>query len=66
MSQTTLQATEKGQLNKANRVSISLRLECDHHAELKEVADADQRSMSFVALRRYLKGREIELTEQNQ
>ena len=65
MTQTTLKATQKGQLAKSNRISISLRLELDHHAELKAAADADERSMGFIALRRYLKGRDTELAELN-
>lgn len=66
MSQTTLVATQKGQLKKAKRMSMSVRLEVDDHAELGQVADSEQRSMGFIALRRYLKGRDIELAEQNQ
>lgn len=66
MNQTKLAATQKGQLKKTKRISIPVRLEVEDHAELGQAADSEQRSMSFVALRRYLKGREIELAEQNQ
>lgn len=66
MTQTKLEATPKGQLQKTQRVSIPVRLEIEHHAELTETAAEEQRSMSFITLRRYLKGREIELSEQKQ
>lgn len=66
MKQTTLAATQKGQLTKTKRISIPVRLEVDDHAELGQVADSEQRSMSFITLRRYLKGRDVELAEQNQ
>lgn len=65
MNQTTLAATEKGQLKKTKRLSIPVRLELEDHAELNQVAESEQRSMSFVALRRYLKGRAVELAEQS-
>ena len=66
MKQTTLKPTQKGHLNKSKRTGVTLRLETDLHADLKEAADKEQRSMGFVVLRRYLKGRDVELAEQNQ
>lgn len=65
MSQTTLEATPKGQLQKTKRISIPVRLELDDHAELGQVAESEERSMSFITLRRYIKGREVELAEKN-
>ena len=65
MYQTELAATQKGQLKKTKRRSIPVRLEIEFHAELNQVAESEQRSMSFIALRRYLKGRAAELAEQS-
>lgn len=66
MNQIELASTQKGQLKKNKRIGISVRLELDDHTELGQVSDKEERSMSFIALRRYLKGRELELSEQNQ
>jgi len=66
MNQTELQATQSGQLAKSKRIITSIRMTVKDHAELKEIAELEQRSMSFVTLRRYLKGRDVELAEQNQ
>lgn len=65
MNQIELASTQKGQLKKKKRIGISVRLELDDHAELSQVAEGEVRSMSFIALRRYIKGREIELSEQS-
>lgn len=61
MNTTALSSTQKGQLKKADRISIPIRLLTDDHTELKESAVEQQRSMSFVAMRRYLSGRNQEL-----
>ena len=50
------------QLLKSKRVSVSIRFLDDDYAELKDTANEQQRSMSFVAMRRYLKGRNQELS----
>lgn len=49
------------QLLKSKRVSVSIRFLDDDYAELKDTANEQQRSMSFVAMRRYLNGRSQEL-----
>ena len=61
MKTIALPSTKKGQLKKADRTSIPIRLLTDDHTELKESAVEQQRSMSFVAMRRYLLGRDQEL-----
>lgn len=62
-----LTPTIKGQLphaNKGSRKTVPIRLPKDDHRELKTQALSESRSMSFVAMRRYLLGRAIELQEQ--
>lgn len=61
MTITTLASTKNGQLNKAKRVSVPIRLLFNDHKELNATAEHQQRSMSFVAMRRYLIGRDQEL-----
>ena len=61
MTTTALASTKKGQLNKAKRVSVPIRLLVDDHKELSGAAEKYQRSMSFIAMRRYLLGRNQEL-----
>lgn len=61
MNITALTSTKKGQLNKAKRVSVPIRLLVDDHQELSSTAEQNQRSMSFIAMRRYLLGRDQEL-----
>lgn len=61
MPTTALTSTSKGQLQKSNRISVPIRLQIEDHDELKIIADIQQRSMSFVAMRRYLSGRDQEL-----
>lgn len=56
-----LNSTPNKQLLKSKRVSVSMRLLDDDHTELKNAANEQQRSMSFVAMRRYLNGRSQEL-----
>lgn len=68
METNSLIPTTNGQLphaNKGGRRTIALRLDKSDHKELKDQAHSETRSMSFVALRRYLKGRELELNETN-
>ena len=62
MTITALASTKKGQLLKAKRVSVPIRLLVDDHEELTSSAEKQQRSMSFVAMRRYMKGRNQELS----
>lgn len=57
MSTSILSSTLNGQLQKASRVSVPIRLTIDDHKELKLTAEKEQRSMSFIAMRRYLIGR---------
>ncbi|PKH79990.1 hypothetical protein [Psychrobacter sp. 4Bb] len=61
MLTTALTSTIKGQLQKSKRISVPIRLQVDDHNELKHLADIQQRSMSFIAMRRYLLGRNQEL-----
>lgn len=58
----TLNSTLNKQLLKSKRVSISIRLLDEDYAELKDAANEQQRSMNFVAIRRYLTGRNQELS----
>lgn len=63
MNQTTLQATPKGELThlkQGKRKSLQLRLTPSEHKELMQTAKREHRSMSFVALRRYQNGRQLE------
>ena len=61
MSTTALASTKKGHLQKAERVSVPIRLLITDHKELKILSEKQQRSMSFIAMRRYLAGRDQEL-----
>lgn len=56
----TNSATQKGQLKKSKRIPTPIRLELTDHAELSSTADNEQRSMAFIALRRYNAGKELE------
>lgn len=58
----TLNFTPNKQLLKSKRISVSIRLLDDDHTELKDAANEEQRSMSFIAIRRYIKGRSQELS----
>lgn len=63
MPDTTLQATQKGELphlKTGRRKSVQLRLTPAEHAELTQTAKREQRSMSFVVLRRYRLGKVAE------
>lgn len=62
MSISSLPSTKKGQLLKSKRVSVPIRLTVENHLELRDLALKQQRSMSFIAMRRYLKGRSQELS----
>ena len=66
MNTNALKPTDSGRLQKTKRISVPIRLRTDDHAELKSSAEDELRSMGFIAMRRYLKGRELELTEKNQ
>lgn len=69
METNSLTPTIKGQLKHAKnkaRKTIPIRLLIQDHKELKDQAEHEARSMSFIAMRRYLKGRELELKEENQ
>lgn len=61
MNSNDLPSNSKEQVRKQGRVSIPLRLISDDHKELKESSKKQQRSMSFVAMRRYSIGRAQEL-----
>lgn len=63
MTETSLQATPKGELphlKKGKRKAIQIRLTPAEHDELTSAAAAEQRSMSFIALRRYRLGKVAE------
>lgn len=61
MINTSLSSTTKGQLLKSKRIPVPIRLIVDDHKELKDSAHSQQRSMGFIAMRRYLVGRDQEL-----
>ena len=65
MNTTSLHSTKSGQLPKSKRISVPIRLTIKDHLELKSVAINQQRSMSFVAMRRYLIGLSQELSSTN-
>lgn len=65
MTQLAPTPTTKGQLPKGKRKAIPIRLMPEHHAELYQTAQDEQRSMGFVALRRYLVGLRIEQNQSN-
>lgn len=54
-------STSNKQLLKSKRVSISIRLPHEDYAELKNAANEQQRSMNFVAIKRYMEGRSQDL-----
>ncbi|GLR27793.1 hypothetical protein [Psychrobacter pacificensis] len=59
MTETTVQATPKGELphlKSGKRKSVQLRLTPSEHKELMRTAKNENRSMSFVAHRRYRSG----------
>lgn len=58
----TLNSTPNQQLLKSKRVSVSIRLLDDDYAELRDAANEQQRSMNFIAIHRYLIGRNQELS----
>lgn len=67
MTETTLQATPKGELphlKNGKRKSVQLRLTPSEHAELTATADREDRSMSFLACRRYQAGLQLEQSNQ--
>lgn len=64
MTETTLQATPKGELphlKNGKRKSVQIRLTPSEHKELMQAAKHEHRSMSFLALRRYKDGRQLEI-----
>jgi hypothetical protein len=63
MNQTTLRATPKGELphlKDGKRKPVQIRLTPSEHQELILAAQSENRSMSFVALRRYRAGTNTE------
>lgn len=59
----TLQATPKGELphlKKGKRKPIQIRITPEDHEELIQAAMKENRSMSFIALRRYRLGKVAE------
>jgi hypothetical protein len=63
MTETTLQATPKGELphlKNGKRKSVQLRLTPSEHRELMQAAKREHRSMSFLACRRYQAGLQLE------
>ncbi len=67
MTETTVQATPKGELphlKDGKRKPIQLRLTPDEHEELVSTAGNEVRSMSYVAYRRYQAGLELEQSKQ--
>ncbi len=65
---TEISASPSGRLvaNTGGRKMIPIRLTHDEHEQLKQDALSEQRSMSFIANRRYLAGLELEQQAQNQ
>lgn len=61
----TSNSTSNKQLLKSKRVSISIRLLDEDYVELRDAANDQQRSMNFIAIRRYLTGRSQELSKLN-
>lgn len=63
MTETTLEPTPKGELphlKTGKRKSVQIRLPPDQHKELTQAAVDEDRSMSFIALRRYQRGLSLE------
>lgn len=60
MTSPALTSTDKGQLPKAKRITVPIRLLTIDHTELKKTADDEDRSMSFIAMRRYQAGLQLE------
>lgn len=66
MPNQTLQATPKGELphlKEGKRKPIQIRITPSEHEELAQTALNENRSMSFIALRRYRAGLELEQPE---
>ncbi|OBX79152.1 hypothetical protein [Faucicola atlantae] len=59
------QTQQKQRLKKAKRHVLPVRLDTQAHAELQQQAKAEQRSMSFIALRRYNAGLRLEKQKSN-
>lgn len=67
MPDSTLQATLKGELphlESGKRKPVQIRLSPSDHAELTKAAKSEDRSMSFIAFRRYQAGLALEQSEQ--
>lgn len=58
------QTQQKQRLPKANRHVLPIRLNKDLHTELVNQAEQEQRSMSFIAMRRYQAGLQLEQSQQ--
>ena len=57
------QSQPKERLPYARRHILPIRLEQQDHAELTKTAEQEQRSMSFIAMRRYQAGLALEQTQ---
>ncbi len=60
MPTSTLEPTPKGEMPKGKRQVAPIRLLDHEHAELKQASEHEQRSMSFIAYRRYQAGLRLE------
>ena len=68
MTTNNLTATPKGELphlKTGKRKAVAIRLPPNDHAELEQAAEEEMRSMSFIALRRYQAGLQLELAEES-
>lgn len=61
----SLQSQQKQRLPKASRHVLPIRLDKKSHDELVQQAEQEQRSMSFIAMRRYQAGLQLEQSQQS-
>ena len=59
------QQQPKQRLPHAKRHVLPIRLDKDSHTELVNQAEQEQRSMSFIAMRRYQAGLQLEQSQQS-
>lgn len=67
MPSRTLQPTQKGELPhliSGKRTATPIRMTPAEHQELKTTAEAESRSMAFIAYRRYQAGLDLEQSHQ--
>jgi len=59
------QSQQKQRLPKAKRHVLPIRLDKKSHDELVQQSEQEQRSMSFIAMRRYQAGLQLEQSQQS-